>query len=336
MKIVFDLRNVGLGNNGGSSTIVKSANALVELGHEVIIADTGKIMYTWSEVNAEHSIIKNNRMPDADFVIATGFKSADLTAQLPDSCGIKLHWIRGWEVWQGSESWIKKHVLAHPTIKLVNGIGLKDKLKTYGVDSHLVRPGYDFDKIYPIDGIRGSTDFVILGGLNKQGKHARTKRPNWILSITKKLKKKYGSKIKLCMYGMDPLPLTKMVDHYIKNPTISAKNEMYNTVDIWLSPSILEGLHMPPAEAMITGATCVGVDAPLSGTKDYLIHEETGIVTEDHELKFLAGVDKLVQDKELRKKYGKAARKRILEIGDRKENMKKFSKLLVKIKKGKI
>jgi len=43
MDIIFDLRNVGLGNNGGSLTLIKSGNTLQEMGHCVCFIDSGKI-----------------------------------------------------------------------------------------------------------------------------------------------------------------------------------------------------------------------------------------------------------------------------------------------------
>ena len=41
MRITFNLINCGLGNNGGTQTIVRSANTLRELGHDVFIIDPG-------------------------------------------------------------------------------------------------------------------------------------------------------------------------------------------------------------------------------------------------------------------------------------------------------
>jgi glycosyltransferase involved in cell wall biosynthesis len=71
---------------------------------------------------------------------------------------------------------------------------------------------------------------------------------------------------------------------------------LFNHVDIWLATSMLEGLHMPPAEAMITGCPVVGTDAEMSGTEDYLVHNKTGIVTNNDVISFIKGVEKLVNE----------------------------------------
>jgi glycosyltransferase involved in cell wall biosynthesis len=334
MKIIFDLRKVGLGNNGGSSTLVKSGNTLVDMGHEVTFVDTGRNQHTWSKLKAEHKIVKNKfQLPKADFIIATGYKSVSETTTAPYSAGVHCHWIRGWETWQYPEKQIVKKILNQSTLKLVNGECLQRKLAKYGVQSHLIRPGYDFD-LFTTKHIREQNEKIIIGGLNKQGRHANTKRTSWILETAKSLKKAYKGKVELWMFGLDNLPVTSVVDKYLKNPTISEKNDFYNHIDIWLAPSMLEGLHMPPAEAMITECPVVGTDAEMSGTIDYLIDGETGIVTKNDPVSFVKGVKSLVENKDLRIKFGKNARNKILQIGNRRMNMQKLIDLFTTLKGG--
>ena len=132
MIILFDLRNVGLGNNGGSLTLIKSGNTLQDMGLEVYFIDSGKNKHTWEKLECEHIIAsKNGHIPDADFIIATGYKSVAKTVSTPGRCGHKAHWIRGWETWQYPPKKIVAYVLKAPTIKLVNSLGLKRKLKTF-------------------------------------------------------------------------------------------------------------------------------------------------------------------------------------------------------------
>jgi glycosyltransferase involved in cell wall biosynthesis len=333
MKIIFDLRRVGLGNNGGSATLVKSGNALVDLGHDVIFVDGGKNQHRWTPLKAKHRVIRRmENLPHADFIIATGYKSVDTTVASPPTAGIKCHWIRGWELWQTPEQTIVNKILKAPTVKLVNGKCLQNKLQSHGHDSHLIRPGYDFDLLKPKH-IRGQSDTVVIGGLNHQGKHINTKRTAWIIQTVEALKRTYGYKIELWMFGMDKIPSSSVVDKCIRNPKPKEKNELYNRVDIWLSPSMLEGLHMPPAEAMITECPVVGTNAEMSGTIDYLINNQTGIVTNNDISSFIKGVEKLVLDKQLREKLGRNARQRILEIGNRINNMGRLIEIFEKIKK---
>jgi len=330
MRILFDLRSVGLGDNGGSLTIIRSANTLVELGHDVIIIDSMSNKHTWNKLIAKHFIPKTvEQIPSADAVIATGYKSVAHTVSLPDRCGKKIHWIRGWENWQIPEYEIIKNILDQPTIKFVNGIGLQKKLKKCGFESCVVRPGYDFDLFYPTN-IRQNKKELVLGGLYRtDGIFSEIKRSSWILNTAYAIKQaRPNLNIRLWMYGINKSPGKPEIDMYIHRPTIEQKNMLYNNVDVWLAPTRQEGLHMPPAEAMLTECPIVGTNCLLSGMHDYLINEVNGFMTKNTIEDFSEKSLSLVDDKEKRIIFGKNARAKILELGDRKTNMEKMVKLI--------
>lgn len=318
MEIIFDLRNVGLGNNGGSLTLIKSGNTLQEMGHGVCFIDSGKNKHTWVALEADHIIVDNDDyIPSADIIIATGYKSVSKTLSAPKRCGIKAHWIRGWETWQYPPKKIIAYILNAPTVKLVNSIGLKNMLKKYNFKSEIIRPGYDLDELYPTNS-RNKKRFV-LGGLYTRGKHEQIKQTRWIFETYKYLRNKYGN-IELWMFGNDMIQ-RGIIDNFFHRPNADAKLFMYNSIDVWLSPAIQEGLHMPPAEAMMTGCPVVGVDAELSGTHDYLLNGITGIISENNLDSFIKNVEKIYLNSELRNDMGKRARQKIEELGDRKHNM---------------
>jgi glycosyltransferase involved in cell wall biosynthesis len=125
------------------------------------------------------------------------------------------------------------------------------------------------------------------------------------------------------MFGVDKNP-GGIVDKYFRVPTILQKNIFYNGVDIWLAPASLEGLHLPPAEAMMTGCPVVATDVELSGTQDYLIHGDTGLVSENSIKSFIDCVEILVKDRKSRLLLGKRALFKISQLGSRKENMQKM------------
>jgi glycosyltransferase involved in cell wall biosynthesis len=319
MRIIFDLINVGLGNQGGSLTLIKSANMLQRLGHEVYIIDSMKNQHTWTSLKVKHIIIsKHNKIPDADIIIATGYKSWKHTLGLPKRCGKKYIWLRGWEIWNASERDIVSILSNENIIKLVNSSCLKNKLLTYKIKSHIIYPGNDFEDIYHMN-IRKNKNKVILGGLY----HTRhkTKRSEWIINVVKLLKEKYNN-IELYMFGSNKDPKNSVINKYISQPSISKKNKFFNEIDIFLSPSNLEGLHIVPQEAMLAECAVVGTNAELSGMQDYLIHEKTGLVSDNNFQSFSTNVERLVNNENFRKKLGVHGRMKIIEIGDRKTNMK--------------
>lgn len=332
MKIIFSLLNTGLGNNGGSQTIVKSANTLTRLGHEVCILDSGKNQYTWDKLLCDHIILKDKQdAPKGDVIIATGFKSVEPTISLPDTCGLKAIWIRAWELWKMSEQDIVEKVLKTKTVKFVNSIGLYNKLANYGVKSFIVRPGNDVEDYGPLN--QREDKNVILGGLF-HSKH-KTKRTDWILDTANILKKRFKT-VKLYMFGVDKDPFIDVINRYVQQPTVKEKNLFYNQVHIWLSPSYLEGLHIVPQEAMLTECPVVTTDAPLSGTKDYIQDQLTGIVSKDNIFGFVKSVESLLKNPMLRIHLGKNGRSQILKLGNRELNMKIMTSILEGLLNGKI
>ena len=258
-------------------------------------------------------------VPDADFIIATGYKSVAPTIRAPGRLGHKVHYIRAWELWQMPEKKIVSNILRAPTIKIVNSICLQRKLKKFGIDSHIIRPGNDFEDLYPMN-IRGDKK-IILGGLY----HTRhkTKRSDWVIKTARILKEKYNN-IELYMFGTNKDPKNIVIDKYVSQPNIIEKNKFFNKLDIFLSPSKLEGLHLVPQEAMMTGCPVVGTNADMSGTEDYLIHNYNGLVARNDFQSFSTNVEKLVIDENLRSKLGTNTRKIMKSLGDRETNMRKL------------
>jgi len=322
MRILFDLRSTGLGNNGGSHTLVRSANTLVDLKHEVILVDNSKNHYVWTPLKARHLIVKDKKeVPSADIVVATGFKSVARTLALPERCGIKCHWIRAIETWQMQKHEIIEKILKVNTIKIVNSVCLRDYLLKYGVKSEIIRPGYDFDELYPT----GSRDHnrVILGGLyNSARVHGARKRQEWLWETARSIKRKHLG-VKFWVFGWGDCGYD-VIDKFWHKPSRERKLEFYNNINVWLAPTKSEGLHLPPAEAMMTGCPVVTTDAELSGTQDYVEHEVTGLVSENNLESFIKCVERLVVDKDLRVTLGENTRKKIESLGDRETNMRKM------------
>lgn len=330
MRIIFDLRNVGLGNQGGSSTLVKCGNTLVEMGHDIFFIDSMKNQHTWTPLEAEHIICeKEKHLPDADVIIATGYKSVKSTVSAPSRCGLKAHYIRAWETWQMQERDIVKKVLEVPTLKIVNSDCLQKKLRDFSFTSHIIRPGYDFEDLYPLN-IRGKKDEIIIGGLFREGVHGRRKRTMWLFETARALKTRHKN-VKFWLFGSESAPAAFLVNHYVRSPYKKQKNEFYNMVDIWMAPTMLEGLHLPPAEAMLTECTIISTNAELSGTQDYITNGITGLVSDNNIDSFISNVKWLVVNPKIRKELGKNGRQRILEIGDRKHNMQKMIDLFTGI-----
>lgn len=323
MRILFNLTDCGAGNNGGTSTIFHSANTLFDLGHDVEIVDNGKNQHTWTNLKVPYNTIKHLKyFPSADVVISTGYRTVSSTVKLPDRCGLKLHWLRGWETWVMSEEQILNNVLKQPTIKFVNSLCLYSKLIKLGFSSYIVRPGYDLHLLNPL---MNEKDSLIIGGLQCHKKHDSTKRTDWLIKTFEKLKPKYKL-LQLWLFGNDQQRVP--CSFYLRQPSIEQKNGFLNMIDVWMAPTMLEGLHIPPAEAMLTECPVVGTNVEMSGMSDYLFHQKTGLVSKNNLQSFIDCVEELLIDKNLRETLGKNGRSEIFKLGSRKYNMENMIKLL--------
>ena len=308
----------GIGDNGGSKTLIQSANTLVDLGNDVIFVDNGRNQHTWNPLKAKHLIIKDyTQIPEADVIIATGIKTVDST----DKCNIKnkYHWIRAHETWELIEKDVIRIIKESPSLKIVNSICLQNKLKQFNINSTIIRPGYDFNESFPLN-IRNKNSKIVLGGLHcSKGR----KRIYWIFESFKRLRKKFD--MELYMYGTEKP--SSLVSLYEKNPNPIIKNNMYNKIDIWMAPTNSEGLHMPPAEAGLTECCVVATNSELSGTQDYITNLKTGLVSDDNLESFIEAIQKAIDNKDLRYELGKNLRNKILELGNREDNMKELIKV---------
>jgi len=326
MKILFDLISCGLGNGGGSSTIVKSANALKKLGHEVTIIDSMKNKHTWTKLECEHLIIKKeSQIPDADIIIATGIKTVKHVDSLPKRCGLKLHWIRGHETWMIPENKIIEIYKKSRCIKIVNSLWLKDFMNKLGEKSYIVRPGNDFENFENLN-VRNKSR-IVLGGLHNF-RHKKIKRMSWIFDTFEILRYEF-SNLELHMFGNDN-PSSSLITKYVKAPYINQKNKFFNHVDLWLAPTSQEGLHIVPQEAILCGCIVIGTTAKMAGLQDYLIHKKTGFVSENNFNNFVNVIRSVIinmQEVDI-KKIQENAKKQIFKLGSRENNMKKFVDLM--------
>jgi hypothetical protein len=305
MKIVFNLTSVGLGNNGGSRTLIKCAETLQDLGHEVCICSKVN-RYQWEKVKVEVT----RKIPPCDVIIATGYHSVSSTLQFKvgKSTPKKFYYIRGFEKWVvPEENLVKSYRNSHLKC-IVNSEWLQIMLrKECGVESELVYPGLDFNDFY----VESQDRDPVLGGIFSN-KHT-TKRHVDVLEIGKRLR----------------LPV-KLLNHDIKHASPDQLREFYNTVMVWMSPSELEGLHNPPQEASLCGASLVGTDHPRGGIQDYAQNEQTALLYPAQDTKeAVAKVKRLIGDNKLRVQLQRNMQELLRnKIGDRRHNMKKFADIL--------
>lgn len=273
MRIVFNLHNVGLGNNGGSRTIIRCAETLGRLGEEVILFSNIKSRYSW-HIPENVTFVNCNDSPKSDIVIATGHGSVQSVCE--SIAKIKLYYLRGYEVWITKPQCLISH---YKKLKcIVCSEWLYNMLKKHNINATLLYPGLDFEWFYDLDYKRKG-----IGGLYSD-RHT-TKRHNDVITIANAI-------------GCD----LSMLNRDIKHASSDQARKWYNGLKVWFAPTELEGLHNPPMEAALCGCALVCTDHPKSGMSDYAIHSKTAMVYPARNLEIAAKYIRiLLKDEDMRK-----------------------------------
>ena len=301
MRIVFYANGDRsyIGNNGGSRTIIKSAEALRGLGHDCNVVSK-KDNYTW----AKHRSCIKDVPDDTDALIAVSARDVCKMCKLFPTHK-KYWWVRGIELWQFPEkNLIEK---ARKVKCIVNAMHLKNWLAEYGVSSELCYAGmdqwYDAKLGYQRDGK------TVIGCL--YNKNHKTKGWSSFKTLAKELG---GQNFTYMAFGND-LPSASWLHVFSAQPSRMELGALYNLCDVWFSDTTLEGFHNVPAEAAMCGCLVMCNDKVHNGMGDYanretakIFHNRDEMVDANWDFSKVEKMKKLINEK----------------IGSREKNMKRL------------
>ena len=298
MNILFNASVCGLGTNGGSKTIIRCAETLQKLGHDVTIwAEVNK--YNWHKI--EIKLLKQD-----DYFNYTDVEILVSAWELPLRCTIKLcnktYWYcRGWETWIHGEEWLIKQTelfVAMGGKIICNSSWLVNRFAEYSIPSELCFSGLDLDE-WGNDNQRSRTYPYYTGGMVY--KRHKTKQSEMIEGVCRDERGQFID-----------------IKSGYSNKQLRA---FYNRCDMWFSPTELEGFHNVAAEANLCGCLVFCNRLDSNGMGDYAT-EETAMRYTGHD-ELLACLDK--------PDYSKVAKMQdvlINKIGSRFENMRRFVELI--------
>ncbi len=267
MRIVFNFSHTGMANNGGTRTLVRCAEELETLGHDVIMF-CGNNRYTWHKTQLKTSWPHH---PQCDVSIATGYGSwKSVERQHP--C-VRAYYVRGLELWSAREHELLASFRAVDRV-FVNSQWLLDYMKSKKIKATLQYPGLDWEWFKELGAKRDGV------GALRNNRH-KTKREEDIDGLEKRL----------------GIPIWQLNRH-IKRPDSTELNKWYNNLKVWFAPTELEGLHNPPMEAALAGCALVCTDHPKSGMQDYAIHGKTALVYPARQLDKAAAAVRFLLDNE--------------------------------------
>jgi hypothetical protein len=309
MKLAFNAINSGLGNNGGSRTILKCARVLEDLGHECDVI-AGSDNFTWFD----HKPTIKHLPKDLDALVNVA------AVDLPSTLYVKTELVKAWyirahETWANSEEQLINFYNEQEILNIVNSNGLRKQLASYGAESVVVYQGLDFDLWY--DENRRPANKIRIGCL-----YTKQPRKRWKDFV--KLKDILGTKDYEYVGMGNAVPKVDFLADFKHNVGPDELRKLYSSCHIWFAPTESEGLHNPPMEASLCGALLVCSNHTLNGMIHDYAHDESAMIYEAGNIKQAA---ELIRNPDYNKVLDMQS-VLVTYIGSREENMMRLAEEL--------
>lgn len=326
LSITFVLPGAGTAPAGGYKVVYEYANGLVRRGHRVAIVHPailpigeftalqygkGAIRYIqrtidksyrptdWFQVDPRVQLLWKpalhaRHIPDGDIIVATAWPTAEWVAKYPATKGNKFYLLQSQETWGGPED----RVMATwrlPLHKIVIAQWLRSIAEEMGEHSTYIPNGMDFNA-FGVDVDPQKRDSHRMMMLY----HGESWKGSADGLTAMQLAKKQIPGLEADIFGVPPAPegLPQWIRYHQKPPQTTLR-QLYNSAAIFLSPSLIEGWPLPPAEAMMSGCAVAATD--IGGHREYCIHEQTALLSPPQDPDTMAeNLLSLLQDHEKR------------------------------------
>lgn len=205
--------------------------------------------------------------------------------------------------------------------------------------------GVDIEKFKNLN-LEKQEDKIIIGIVKTlESKYGIEYLIRGIKELEKIIEKDAFEKVEVKIYGKGSLKekLESLVKELRLNEKIKFEGfivnsevpKVINKMDIFVVPSILdsESFGVAAVEAMACEVPVIVSDA--DGLKEVVVENETGFIIPKKDYKSIAeNIEILIKDNELRKKLGRAGRKRVLELYDWDKNVENMIEIYNKIIEG--
>lgn len=320
---------------GGYKVVYQYANFLAQAGHEVHIVQMRpdhlrdlkppggrnviRAVVYWFGRRARPRWFKLDRriavtnfshqdvafIPKSDIVIATAMETADVVArasQLGEQPGV--YFIQHYELWSDDPTYVDstwklplhKVVIAPWLVAKAHELGETAVLVPNAIDAAAFPPGAPIAQ-RPLQVLALVSDLA-------------WKRTDLVADVFSRLGEECPG-VKLKTFGVVPKPasLPDFVEH-VQSPSPEMLKELYQDSRVYLCASDREGWHLPPAEAMSSGAAVASTD--IDGVRAYA--QDTALFSPVGDPQALAAnVMRLLSDVELCQQLASAGNQRMVE-----------------------
>jgi glycosyltransferase involved in cell wall biosynthesis len=303
VRITFILPGYLPSPSGGFKIVYEYANRLQARGHQISVvhprneaAQSGTMQYIKShlwkyKLQLKHrplipwfqlhpgirsmlvTDLREHFIPDADVIIATAFNTSFYVNSYSASKGRKYYLVQSYETWQGPEekvktSWklpLEKIVISRWLLDLARELGEADQT-TY------IPLGLDFTQ-FKITVSIAERRVPRVGMLFHPN---RIKGTNDGLAALEIVKEKIPG-LEAVVFGTHPrsAELPDWIE-YVQQPAPDRLLKLYNSCQVFLHPSWIEGWGLPAAEAMACG--CALVAAANKGVFEFAVDGENAML----------------------------------------------------------
>ena len=233
---------------------------------------------------------------DGDFIIANHWPVARPVYDLPLSKGEKYYFIRDVEQWAPYfDSEIEAFKLDMKKLVTTEFISsyLTDKLSlnVYGV----IRNGFNFENfaVYEKKFEKQQVTISMIFADHPM------KGVDQGLECLRRIKLLHPD-CKILLFGFKVPPKLDFEFEYVRRPIKERLRQVYKQTDIFICPSLQEGWHNPPSEAM--AAQCAVVATNVGSVPYTIKNGENGFVVDPGDVEqMIFSVSKLIEDAKLRK-----------------------------------
>jgi len=302
---------------GGFKVVYEYANQLIDFGHEVTVVHARqvkigpqspvtiyqRIKYVrkkivggtsaaipsldWQPVHSKVKLLfvpdtNSCYIPDGDAIFATAWNTVASVLQYDPSKGTKFYLIQGYEAWLAPKKLVDDTWRA-PLHKVVVSRWLLDIGRNLGVSDLQYIPNAIDHRQYNLT----NPPHARRRRVAMMFSHVKYKGAKDGIEAIRIAKRKYPDLEALFFgTGRSARYIPKWIPYYRNPPQEFIIREIYNQASIFLSSSWGEGFALPPAEAACCGCAVVATDS--GGIRDFIQHEETGLLSPPKHPKELA------------------------------------------------
>jgi GT2 family glycosyltransferase/glycosyltransferase involved in cell wall biosynthesis len=303
LRVAYVTEGTGVG--GGHRDIFEHLNRLAERGHEVALYTLGE-QPDWFELKVPvhcyefyDELVEELAELDA-IKVATWWNTAMPVWRASVVKGIPVYFVQDIETSYYPDDESVRHAVIdsyRPEFRYMTISGWnRERLRELGLDAELIPPGIDLECFRERPEVERRADMVLALGRTNPLKNLPLTIEAW--------RALPEPRPELCMFGIEPELATDEGMRYIKSPSDEEVGELFSQATVFIQTSTHEGFCLPALESMATGGAVVCTDA--HGNRDFCADGENCLMPEATREAVSAALGRLVNDRELRERMGRA------------------------------